>query len=75
MHSAGLEHTKLTYTRVEDNLIRHRGDRSDVHVTGKDEFQLFNRSYSQLTFFDFYKTDRPKAREREFAKFDAIRQA
>ena len=28
MHSAGLELTKLTYTRFEDNLIRHRGDRS-----------------------------------------------
>ena len=26
MHSAGLELTKLTYTRLEDNLIRHRGD-------------------------------------------------
>ena len=28
MPSAGLELTKLTYTRFEDNLIRHRGDRS-----------------------------------------------
>ena len=27
MHSAGLELTKLTYTRLEDNVIRHRGDR------------------------------------------------
>ena len=27
MHSAGLELTKLTNTRLEDNLIRHRGDR------------------------------------------------
>ena len=27
MHSAGLELTKLTYTRLEDNLIRYRGDR------------------------------------------------
>ena len=27
MHSAGLKLTKLTYTRLEDNLIRHRGDR------------------------------------------------
>ena len=25
MHSAGLELTKLTHTRLEDNLIRHRG--------------------------------------------------
>ena len=27
MHSGGLELTKLTYTRLEDYLIRHRGDR------------------------------------------------
>ena len=27
MHSGGLELTKLTYTRLEDNLIPHRGDR------------------------------------------------
>ena len=27
MHSAGLELTKLTYTGLEDNLTRHRGDR------------------------------------------------
>ena len=26
MHSGGLELTKLTYIRLEDNLIRHRGD-------------------------------------------------
>ena len=30
MHSAGLKLTKLTYARLEDNLIRHRGDRSLV---------------------------------------------
>ena len=29
-HSAGLELTKLTYTRLEDNLIRHRGDRRNT---------------------------------------------
>ena len=32
MHSAGLELTKLTYTRLEDNLIRHRGDWL-MHIT------------------------------------------
>ena len=32
MHPAGLELTKLTYTRLEDNLIRHRGDRIDMYV-------------------------------------------
>ena len=34
MHSAGLELTKLTYTRLEDNLIRHRGDRSTLYQHG-----------------------------------------
>ena len=33
MHSAGLELTKLTYTRLEDNLIRHRGDQSWLGFT------------------------------------------
>ena len=32
MHSAGLELTKLTYTRLEGNLIRHRGDRCDSTI-------------------------------------------
>ena len=27
MHSGRFDFTKLTYTRLEDNLIRHRGDR------------------------------------------------
>ena len=42
MHSARLELTKLTYTRLEDNLIRHRGDRGILRygtshrgITGK----------------------------------------
>ena len=28
MHSGGFELAKLTYTRLEDNLIRHRGDQT-----------------------------------------------
>ena len=32
MHSGGFELTKLTYTRLEDNLIRHRGDRVRVYL-------------------------------------------
>ena len=32
MHSGGFELTKLTYTRLEDNLIRHRGDRQVYEV-------------------------------------------
>ena len=31
MHSGGFKLTKLTYTRLEENLIRHRGDRLSLH--------------------------------------------
>ena len=34
IHSAGLELTKLTYTRLEVNLIRHRRDRHVLSYTG-----------------------------------------
>ena len=34
MHSGGLEIRKLTCTRLEDNLIRHRGDRSYICTPG-----------------------------------------
>ena len=30
VHSGGFELTKLTYTRLEDNLIRHRGDPGSI---------------------------------------------
>ena len=33
MHSGGFELTKPTYTRLEDNLIRHRGDRVTPYRT------------------------------------------
>ena len=33
MHSGGIELTKLTCTRLEDNLTRHRGDRLYVVLT------------------------------------------
>ena len=42
MHSAGLELTKLTYTRLEDNLIRHRGDRLSVYLGLADFFISFS---------------------------------
>ena len=40
MHSAGLELTKLTYTMLEDNLIRHRGDRIRIFHTVVREHQV-----------------------------------
>ena len=41
MHSAGLELTKLTYTRLEDNLIRHRGDRVHHNIDYSSSYYLF----------------------------------
>ena len=34
MHSGGLELAKLAYARLEDNLIRHRGDRLVIYHPG-----------------------------------------
>ena len=62
MHSAGLELTKLTYTRLEDNLIRHRGDRyiytweffgRDVLFFSLDVVSLLDARYDRgcTTFF------------------------
>ena len=36
MHSGGLELAKLTYTRLEDNLIRHHGDRRRYNMSTFD---------------------------------------
>ena len=35
MHSGRLELADLTYTRLEDNLIRHRGDRLGQHQASR----------------------------------------
>ena len=32
MHSGVFDLTKLTYIRLEDNLIRHRGDRHFIRM-------------------------------------------
>ena len=32
MHSGGFKLTKLAYTRLEDNLIRHQGDRQTIEA-------------------------------------------
>ena len=45
MHSGGFELAKLTYTRPEDNLIRHRGDR---YYLVQSVFQCFH-----VTFFPY----------------------
>ena len=45
MHSGGFELTKLTYTRLEDNLIRHRNDRllhTEYIVPGFAYFYLWH---------------------------------
>ena len=46
VHSGGLELTKPTYTRLEDNLIRHRGDRH--MVAGGATLQIATTGCSHL---------------------------
>ena len=42
MHSGVFELTKLTYTRLEDNLIRHRGDQFFIlHVVYQFDSNAF----------------------------------
>ena len=46
MHSAGLELTKMTYTRLEDDLMRYRGDRLDLwhgDFVPENREHLFNK--------------------------------
>ena len=47
MHSGGFELTELTYTRLEENLIRHRGDRLlfNRHCIGNRH--VFNRHFRE----------------------------
>ena len=48
MHSAGLELTKLAYTRLEDNnLIRHRGDRLSQYTTSRVSGGYDDEMYQQ----------------------------
>ena len=56
MHSGGLELAKLTYTRLEDNLIRHRGDDILPRLTG-----LFHAADAVTTsvIFTFSPSDCP----------------
>ena len=62
MHSAGLELTKLTYrTRLEDNLIRHRGDRQTaVHMHTEQQQQsrhphlVDDASTADVIFYTWY---------------------
>ena len=51
MHSAGRELTKLTYTRLEDNLIRHRGDRLGLAPVDK----LYLKNVKQKTYMESYR--------------------
>ena len=46
MHSGGLELTKLTYTRLEDNLIRHRGNR--LHTNAPRQCMPQKKRYSSI---------------------------
>ena len=48
MHSAGVELAKLTYTRLEDNLIRHRGDRLKSPVIQKTKCLVAKKRYTSI---------------------------
>ena len=54
MHSGGLELTKLTYTRLEDNLIRHRGDRLVYILCGVSFFTEWEGSCYFVFFYFLY---------------------
>ena len=56
IHSAGLELTKLTYTRLEDNLIRHRGDWLLLYLHG-----ICYRSESRGSDRRLYAANSPRA--------------
>ena len=49
MHSAGLELTKLAYTRLEDNLIRHRGDRYSLPQPGSNATVITQQTRFRLS--------------------------
>ena len=50
MHSGGSKLTKLTYVRLEDNLIRHRGDRpTSLYRLATGEKQNFERTWRKST--------------------------
>ena len=62
MHSGGLELTKLTYSRHEDNLLLHRGDRTllyntlvvltSIHSLVNRQERVFFSFLSSLSTFD-----------------------
>ena len=54
MHSAELELTKLIHTRLEDKLIRHRGDRPNIQIlVGLRERMSSKIHVSGTTYIDF----------------------
>ena len=51
MRSGGFELTKMTYTRLEDNLIRHRGDRlySSIVLTRDEQNPMMKHDTIEVT--------------------------
>ena len=49
MHSGGFELTKLIYTRLEDNLIRHRGDRVIICIPNVSSSYYTKIMYASLS--------------------------
>ena len=59
MHSVGLELKRLIYTRLEDNLIRHRGDRLLYPMASSTDHDFWGVLDSNLTVHQqsFYQSD------------------
>ena len=63
MHSAGLELTKLTYTGLDENLIRHRGDRLFSYesiIVCSIPIAVIGNSFTFFFFFFFSPADGEK---------------
>ena len=62
MHSAGLELTKLIYTRLEANQIRHRGDRPSYRLGREKEREMVHTREENISIWDKQKMKKKKKR-------------
>ena len=73
MHSGGFELTKLTYTRLKDNLIRHRGDQLFIPVPGTSGSPVRQchkyPGYGHIIFIMYVSSVRPCHNTRSFCEF------
>ena len=75
MHTAGLELTKLTYTRLEDNLIRHRGDRlGGVVERVASSFYFFHQNHRGVFSFpaSSLSEDSQKQKQKKWCTYESF---